>query len=157
MKKGLLIDTNLLLVMIIGSLEGGRYIKKSKRLDKFCVEDYHLLWQIVKNYSDDYSDIWITPYIAAEVSNLIDLHGQARTDVLEIAREIFSLLKQAETLIAEDCKGNFFLEFGLTDNSIIRLSEKFDIITNDHRMATPLFTISPERIMPYVPFKELNS
>lgn len=153
MKKGLLIDTNLLLVMIVGGLEEGRYIEKSKRLGDFCVEDYHQLWLLVEAYSD----VWITPYIAAEVSNLINLHGQARVRVFELARKIFSLFKQVETWISEDCEGDLFLKFGLTDNSIIRLSESLDIITSDHRMASPLFATNPERVIPYVPFKQLNS
>ena len=74
MKDGLLIDTNLLLVMIIGGIDEGRYIEKSKRLGAFCVEDYDLLWKIVR----DHTEVLITPYIATEVSNLIDLDGDAR-------------------------------------------------------------------------------
>lgn len=153
MRDRLLIDTNLLLVMIIGGLDDGRYIEKSKRLGKFCVEDYYLLWELVKGYKE----VWITPYIAAEVSNLIDLDDQAGIRAFELAREIFSLFKQVETLIVEDCNGGFFVKFGLTDNSIIKLSKDFDVLTNDERMAIPLFTASPDRIIPYVPFKVLNS
>ncbi|NLB31569.1 MAG: hypothetical protein GX822_07940 [Alcaligenaceae bacterium] len=114
---------------------------------------YYLLWKLVQGYKD----VWITPYIATEVSNLIDLNGQAKIRVFELAREVFALFKEVETLVAEDCKDDFFLEFGLTDSSIIKLSEKFDIITNDHRMANPLFKANPDRIIPYVPFKVLNS
>lgn len=153
MKDRLLIDTNLLLVMIIGRIGKGQYIKKSKRLSAFCVEDYDLLWKIVGNYTE----VLITPYIAAEVSNLIDLDGDARIEAFEVAREIFSFFTQAETLIANDCKGDFFLKFGLTDNSIIMLSEDVDILTNDHRMLTPLYAKSPERIIPYISYKALNS
>ncbi len=153
MENGLLIDTNLLLVMVIGGVEEGRHIKKSKRLQNFCIEDYHQLWEVVKGYRE----VLITPYIAAEVSNLIDLDNHAGIIAFELAREIFSLFKQAETLIADDCKGEFFLKFGLTDNSIITLSKDYDILTNDHRMAIPLFTASPGRIIPYVPYKVRNS
>ncbi|WP_249605169.1 hypothetical protein [Chromobacterium sp. IRSSSOUMB001] len=152
MKDGLLIDTNLLLVMIIGSVDEGRYINKSKRLGEFCVEDYYALWKIVENYKE----IWITPYIAAEVSNLIDLNGYAGVKAFELARELFGHFKQAKTLISDDCKDDLFISFGLTDNSIINLSKEFDILTNDQRMLIPLYTVSPERIVPYIPFKVLN-
>ncbi len=150
MKDGLIIDTNLLLVMIIGGIDEGRYIEKSKRLGAFCIEDYKKLWEITK----DYKEVLITPYIAAEVSNLIDLDDQARMRVFELAREIFSFFKQAESLIFDDCKGDFFLKFGLTDNSIIRLSKDYDVLTNDHRMA---YTVSHERIIPYIPYKVRNN
>lgn len=153
MKDGLLIDTNLLLVMIIGGIDEGRYIEKSKRLGAFCVEDYDLLWKIVR----DYTEVLITPYIATEVSNLIDLDGDARSKAFAVAREIFSFFTQAETLITNDCTGDFFLQFGLTDNSIITLSKDVNILTNDQRMLTPLYAKSPERIIPYIPYKALNS
>ena len=81
MKTGVLIDTNLLLVMIMGGVDEGRYISKSKRLGDFCIDDYHMLWELVKGYRE----IWITPYIAAEVSNLIDLDGYAGAKAFEIA------------------------------------------------------------------------
>lgn len=151
MKDGLLIDTNLLLVMIIGGIDEGRYIEKSKRLGDFCVEDYYLLWEFVKNYKD----VWITPYIATEISNLIDLDDQARVRAFELAREMFGIFKQVETSISKDCQDNLFLEFGLTDNSIINLSKNFDVLTNDLRMAIPLYTVSPERIIPYIPYKKI--
>ncbi|PID81069.1 hypothetical protein CSB20_04330 [bacterium DOLZORAL124_64_63] len=153
MKDGLLIDTNLLLVMIIGRIDEGRYIEKSKRLGDFCIEDYYQLWAFVKGYKE----VLITPYIAAEVSNLIDLNDQARIRAFELAREIFSLFRQAETLISNDCKGDFFLKFGLTDNSIITLSKDFSVLTNDHRMLIPLYKVSPERIIPYIPYKKRNN
>ena len=106
MKSRLLIDTNLLLVMIIGGVDEGRYIQKSKRLNDFCIEDYHRLWSLAK----EYKEIWITPYIATEVSNLIDLKSQARLRAFELAREIFSFFKQVDSSINEDCQGDFFPE-----------------------------------------------
>lgn len=48
---------------------------------------YYLLWKLVQGYKD----VWITPYIATEVSNLIDLNGQAKIRVFELAREVFAL------------------------------------------------------------------
>lgn len=153
MKNGLLIDTNLLLVMIIGGIDEGRYIEQSKRLNAFCIEDYYILWEIVKQYKE----VWITPYIATEVSNLIDLNGHAGVRAFELAREIFGYFKQAETLISDDCKGGFFTRFGITDSSIISLSKDFYILTNDTRMFAPLYDVSPERIVPYMTYKAINS
>ena len=137
-----MIDTNLLLLMIIGGVDEGRYIEKSKRLNGFCVEDYYRLWNFVKCYEE----VWITPYIAAEVSNLIDLNGEARDRAFELAREIFCQFKQINTSVFDDCKGIFFIKFGLADSSIIDLSGEFDILTNDRRMNVPLYAKSPLRI-----------
>lgn len=149
MSDRLLIDTNLLLVMVIGGVDDGRYIEKSKRLGHFCIEDYRQLWGLV----EEYKEVWITPYIAAEVSNLIDLDSYASKKAFEIAREIFSIFNQAKTLISDDSKHDFFINFGLTDSSIINLSKDFDILTNDQRMLIPLYTANPDRIIHYIPFK----
>ena len=48
MKTGVLIDTNLLLVMIMGGVDEGRYISKSKRVGDFCIDDYHMLWSLLR-------------------------------------------------------------------------------------------------------------
>lgn len=148
MNDRLLIDSNLLLVMIIGAVEDGRHIKNSKRLKSFCIEDYNQLWKIVESYKE----VWITPYIATEISNLIDLDGHARSLAFQMAREIFGLFKQVDTSVFDDCKDEFFINFGLTDSSIINLSKDFDILTNDKRMLLPLYSASPDRICPYIPY-----
>lgn len=151
MKDGLLIDTNLLLVMVIGGVDEGRYIEKSKRLSGFCIEDYINLWRLVA----EYKAVWITPYIAAEVSNLIDLDGDVGARIFDLAREVFNQFKQIDSSISDDSKGSFFIEFGLTDNSIINLSKTIDIVTNDQRMLTPLYTVSPDRIIPFIRHKDM--
>lgn len=150
MKDGLLIDTNLLLVMIIGGVDEGRYIKKSKRLGSFCIEDYDTLWETVK----DYEDIFITPYIAAEVSNLIDLKDEARVKAFEIARIIFSKCKQAKTFISDDCKGDTFLKLGLTDNSIVTLSKNVHVLTKDYNLAGRIDKINPGMVTLYISCKD---
>jgi hypothetical protein len=136
--------------MIIGAVDNGRYIERSKRLGKFCVRDYEILWELAGGYKE----ILLTPYIATEVSNLIDLDEYARVRAFEFAREIFANFKQANVSILEDSRDDLFLEFGLTDSSIINLSRDIDILTNDYRMLHSLYKVSPDRIMPYTPFKE---
>lgn len=148
--NGLLIDANLWLLMIIGGVDEGRYIAKSNRLGAYCLEDYDSLWKLAGTYKE----IWITSYIAAEVSNLIDLKGEAADKAFHLARVIFSTLRQVDTSIAQDCEGSFFIRFGLTDNSILKLSDKFDILTNDKKMLIPLYEIGSNNIIPFTPTKE---
>lgn len=150
-KRGLLIDANLLVLMIIGRVGDGHFIGSSDRLNDYCLEDYDKLWQFVRSYEE----IFITPYIAAEVSNLIDLKGRARDEAFEIAKLIFQEFKQMETSIAKDCANLAFIKFGLTDTSIIASSEDIDILTNDHRMLNMLS--SNNQVLPYTPVKVLRS
>ena len=58
MPKHLIIDTNLLVLLVIGAVEEGIHIRNSKRLNAFDISDYDK----VLNIMDDYDDVFITPY-----------------------------------------------------------------------------------------------
>lgn len=146
MKKHLIIDTNLLLLLVIGAVEGGRHIRNSKRLNAFNISDYDNVLKIMSNYDD----VFITPYIATEVSNLIDLKGDARILAYKIAKNLFSVFRKIDVDLDQDCESDLFLTFGVTDNSLIRLAPNYFILTNDHRMLVPLFKSSKDTIIPYI-------
>lgn len=146
MKKRLIIDTNLLLLFIIGAVEEGRHIQNSNRLSKFNKSDYFKIVQIIS----EYDELHITPYIVTEVSNLIDLNGHAKTIAYEIAQNLFcNFFKKIDIKIEEDCNSEFFLKFGITDSSLVNLASNFYILTNDHRLLTALYTKSTNHIIPY--------
>lgn len=141
----LIIDTNLLLLLVIGAVEGGRHIQNSNRLNGFDLEDYDVVLEVLKRHEA----VFITPYIAAEVSNLIDLKGRASRLAYEIARALFAQFNQIESDIIEDSESEDFLNFGITDSSLIRLAPKYTILTNDDRLLGPLFKAGPSNIIPY--------
>ncbi|NLY64991.1 MAG: hypothetical protein GX070_08575 [Alcaligenaceae bacterium] len=151
MARRLIIDTNLLLLLVIGAVEGGRHIHNSKRLGAYDITDYDAVLACMKKYKE----VCITPYIAAEVSNLIDLDGHAGVLAYGIARELFSCFKEIDTIINDDCEPDYFLRFGITDSSLIRLAPGFDILTNDKRMLDMLFAASPNTIIPYEFIKQV--
>jgi hypothetical protein len=92
-------------------------------------------------------EVAITPYIATEVSNLIDLNGEAKDKAFEIARRLFSEFKQINSEIKTDIQGDTFLFFGLTDNSLIGLVDEYLIFTNDKRLSVPLFAKNPQNVL----------
>lgn len=146
MAKRLIIDTNLLLLLVIGAVEGGRHIRNSDRLNAFTTLEYDNVLKIMS----EYDDVFITPYIATEVSNLIDLDGHARTLAYEIAQNLFSKeFKKIEVDLAADCDSEFFERFGITDASLINLAPDYYILTCDHRLLEPLFASSPDTIIPF--------
>lgn len=154
MTKGkLIIDTNLLLLLVIGGVEGGRHIKNSNRLNKFNIKDFDNIVSVIKQFDQ----ICITPYIATEVSNLIDLHGHASDLAYEIARNLFSMFNQIDSDINSDCSAENFLTYGITDNSLIRLAPEYIILTDDSKLLTPLFAASPDNIIPYAAVKLATS
>lgn len=144
-QKKLIIDTNLLLLLVIGAVEGGRHIKNSKRLNKFTLQDYQTVIDVMVNHQE----VCITPYIAAEVSNLIDLHGYASRLAYETARILFSQFRQIHSDIATDSAQHTFLAYGLTDSSLVRLAADHTILTDDQRLFGALFSACAENILPF--------
>lgn len=138
--RKIIVDTNILLLMIIGAVENGAYIKSSKRLKSFNMEDY----SIILNFLDSYpkKQRFITPYIATEVSNLIDLRSNAKILAYEVARLIFDEFSQLDVTINNDCNCPYFSSFGITDVSLIHLSSEYEIFTNDDKLATILYKLT---------------
>lgn len=145
MPKRLIIDTNLLLLLVIGMVEEGRHIRNSKRLKAFNTSDYDKVVKIMSGYDE----VHITPYIATEISNLIDLDGHAKSLAYQAAKYLFSLFKKIDVDIDTDCESEYFLKFGITDSSIINLAPNYFILTCDHRMLEPLYKNSKDTIIPY--------
>ncbi|MGF6399368.1 hypothetical protein ABH905_003034 [Pseudomonas frederiksbergensis] len=134
-KREIVIDTNLLLLLIIGSVEDGKFISSSKRLKKFSVDDYHLLLKAIKIFGEGYT----TKYIAAEVSNLIDLDSYAQEKAFEIARAMFGTFKEINSDLNNDLSHRYFSEYGLTDSKLIELASTHLIFTDDERLSPLLW------------------
>lgn len=144
-KKKLIIDTNLLLLLVIGAVEGGRHIQNSKRLNKLTLQDYDAILDVMASHQE----ICITHYIATEVSNLIDLTGYASRLAYETARILFSQFRQIHSDIATDSAQHTFLAYGLTDSSLVRLAIDHTILTDDQRLFGALFSACAENILPF--------
>jgi rRNA-processing protein FCF1 len=141
----LIVDTNLLLLIVIGAIDDGKHIKNSKRLNNYNEKDY----QTVLEFISHYDEVFITPYIATEVSNLIDLDRTVRDKVFEFAREFFKTLTHIASDINNDSIGDSFIKYGLTDNSLIRLVNDYHILTNDGRLCEYLVLINQKNVIPY--------
>ncbi|MBX8563426.1 hypothetical protein K5D44_01890 [Pseudomonas cichorii] len=144
-RKKLVIDTNLLLLLVIGAVEEGRHIRSSKRLNKFAIKDY----DVIREFMSGYEGICITQYIATEVSNLIDLTGHARDLAYEIARLLFIQFEEIDTSIKQDTGTAHFITYGITDSSLVALASRYSILTDDNRLLGPLFEAGQEYVIPF--------
>jgi len=143
----LVIDANLLLLLVIGAVEEGRYISKSKRLRNFDLTDYDNVVKIMSSFNE----VCITSYIATEVSNLIDLHGTSGQLAFRIARGLFSFFTEISTSIRDDCSPGYFEYFGITDSSLIRLVSECKVLTSDNRLCAVLYKVNPKNVLQYCP------
>jgi len=133
--KGVLIDTNLLLVYFVGVYDPQR-IAKFKRTVAFAVEDFYTLLAFFKFFDR----VVTTPNILTEVNGF---SNQLPDDIKpayypEFAKHLAGL----EEHYIESRKVSslaHFNKFGLTDAGIIELvRDQFLVLTNDLRLASYL-------------------
>lgn len=111
--RGVLIDTNLLVLLIVGSVNRDR-ISQFKRTSNYTAADWDLLTGILEQIPRRYA----IPHILAEVSALTDLKGPE----LEIARHILhravSLMEELPIPSLAACSSAYYHRLGLTDAAI---------------------------------------
>ena len=156
-QAGILVDTNLLILLFVGLLERD-YIPRFERTKSFTPTDYDALLQLLRNFSR----IIVTPHILTEMSNLA---GRLRGD----RREEFYLILAA---MLADTAGYFVIDeqnrpaklvcmepefrfVGLTDAGILhRASHKhFLVLTDDG----PLSWHLNRRRIDFINFRDLQA
>jgi len=124
--SGLLVDTNLLLLYLIGRTNRNR-ISKFKRTQAYTIEDFDLLHRFMA----EFKTLITTPHVLTEVSNLGDLYGQER----EVFRSWFvrtvegsrEHCDESRLVLKESC----FHRLGLTDAAIVALTRHNSLFLTD--------------------------
>lgn len=132
-RRGLLVDTNILLVYFVG-LYDPKTIPKFKRTCSFAVEDFNTIVSVLKFF-----DVVVTtPQILTEISNFI---GQLPE---KTASECFGFFSKAVEVLDEHhlparkiaANNPAFQKFGLTDSGIALLAkDKYLVLTDDLRIS----------------------
>lgn len=133
--KDVLIDSNLLLLLVIGDYNP-KIIQKYKRTCQFVEEDYYTL----KYLLDLFGKIITTPNILTEVSNLSgSLEGKGKGECFLKFKGRINLLSEdfCPSTEAADCR--HFPTIGLTDSVILKISQrKLLVLTEDATLTTIL-------------------
>ena len=124
----LLLDTNLLVLLVVGLTDRG-LILKHKRTRTFEPADYDLLLEILASFDT----VVVTPHILAEASNLLAQTGEPALSAL---RTTFAALVEAqeERYVAarDSVRQPAFLRLGLTDTAILGLAgDDLALLTTD--------------------------
>jgi len=149
-RKGLLIDTNLLLLLVVGSYDRD-LIGGFKRTVTFTAKEFDLLLR----FANQFSTIVTTPHILTETSNFIhQLRGMHRTRVGIVLRSLVEHAQEkhesARTLVAKDD----FLRFGLTDTAIIDIAPEQHLVLTDD---LPLVHLLQNRGIDAINFNHLRT
>jgi rRNA-processing protein FCF1 len=138
--KGLLVDTNLLLLLFVGSVDP-QLVSKFERTKSrgFTANDFQLLQKLICFFG---GKVITTPNILTEVSNLSrKLHGELRVRYFtQFGKYVRAF--QEKYSPSKDCSTEaHFIALGLTDSSIVLVSEKnFLVLTDDFPLAATLGT-----------------
>ena len=133
--KGLLVDTNLLLLYFIGAYDPER-ISRFKRTMAFTIDEFLLLAMFLGLFEK----IITTPNILTEVSNL---SGQLPENLRAFFWEDFAGrmidLQESYTPSTTISASPHFTKFGLTDSGIVGLvKHKYLVLTDDLKLAAYL-------------------
>jgi len=129
LKGSLLIDTNLLVLFVVGTASK-EYITKHKKLTEFTVEDYDRLVKIIARASE----VLVTPNTLTETSNLAAyINEPARSKVLNVLRTVIASASQERYVpssIAAERKE--FIRLGLADAVLLEIAAKdVTLLTTD--------------------------
>lgn len=129
--KGILVDTNIMLLFFVGTLNRER-IAKFKRTQQFTPRDYDLLISTLLGFQT----IVTTPNIVTEVSSLINQLGEPeRSGCYRIFAERVASLEEVFLPSRDIASLEWpFVKYGLTDYGIAKISQnKYLVLTDDLR------------------------
>lgn len=134
-RKGILIDTNILLLHFVGTINRKR-ISAFNRTEKFVPDDYDLLQRIIAHFEQ----VIITPNVMTEVSNLMDKIGEPeRSRCFALLAQVIPQLSEFYLESQSIAANSGFTKFGLTDCGILDLArEQYLVLTDDLKLAVYL-------------------
>lgn len=126
--KGLILDTNLLLLLVVGSASK-EYISKHKRLRAYSEIDFDLLTELISPAPS----ILVTPNTLTETSNLIGhIAEPARTKILEVFCDYIRAADEHYCESRQAIGRKEFLRLGLTDSVLLHeTTNSFILLTAD--------------------------
>jgi len=126
--KGLLLDSNLLLLYFIGLYDCNK-ISTFKRTTKYTIEDFDRIFSIIEFFDR----VITTPHILTEISNLSgQLPDKIRSHYFHIFAKQIKLLEEKPLPSKDLCDSECFRKFGLTDSGIVEISrDTYLVITDD--------------------------
>jgi hypothetical protein len=123
----LLIDTNLLVLFAVGSVNPDR-IESFKRTRQYTRDDYELLVRVIGNRS-----LYTVAHVMAEVSNLVDLDEPERLQARRFLAQTISVSQEPHISSGQASESSLYERFGLVDAaiSIVAREKKCSVLTDD--------------------------
>jgi len=132
--KVAVIDTNLLLVYLVGCIDPQMINKFKKTNSRYCVEDFDILENIIRKFNK----FATTPNILTEVSNLGgQLKNNAKKKFFILLAQFIQKIPEKYIRSSEISKDEHFIKFGITDRGLLELAKtEHLIITDDFKLSS---------------------
>ncbi|MFL9828324.1 PIN domain-containing protein [Rhodoplanes sp. SY1] len=132
--KGILVDTNLMVLVVVGTYAIQR-ISTFKRTRQYTIDDYALMMRILAFFERRVT----TPNILTEVDNLTrqlpeDEHDAISETMVQLVSTMFEVYQPATPIMRTD----LYPDLGLTDCATVALSQDFLVLTDDYRLSNVL-------------------
>ncbi len=140
---GILVDTNILLLLFIGNVDPNR-IQHFKRTTQFTIEDFNLLKKLLSCFDR----IICTPNILSEINSLSSQLGDPfkKYFFVSFSKEI-ELIDEKYLSSIDASTMSEFIKFGLTDTVTIGLSNgSLLVLTDDFKLSQYLACIGVDTI-----------
>lgn len=125
--RGLLVDSNILLLYFIGKYSQA-LITEFKRTRQYTKDDFYMILNIFSYFKK----IVTTPNILTEISNLSNqLTGRVRSEFYIEFRKQFMILSERYLPSQEVSESRYFPSFGLTDSVIIEAAKDNYLVLTD--------------------------
>ena len=133
--KGVLLDTNLFILLIVG-LVGVKHIATHKKLKSYSEEDFKLLAATL----DTCRKFVVTPHVLAETSNLVvhGMHGELETKAYLSLQAISQEAKFVEThdSISTIVLNTGYTQYGVSDIGLLEaLKDGLVLLTDDFKLS----------------------
>jgi hypothetical protein len=127
-QRRLLIDSNLLVLYIVGSVNIKR-ITSFKRTNKYLPADYRLLTDLM----GEFLEIFTVPQVIAEVSNLTDMDGRERVLAREMLRQVIHQTTESGVSSSAASRHTLFPGLGIADAALAVASQELNcmVLTDD--------------------------
>ncbi|HLH15584.1 MAG TPA: hypothetical protein VKX45_00115 [Bryobacteraceae bacterium] len=126
--RGVLIDTNLFVLFIVGSVQRDR-ISSFKRTQAYTPADWDLLTGLIEQIPRRY----VVAHVLAEVSSLTDMKGSDLATARQFLRRTISLMEEVPVPSIAACESPIDPQLGLTDAAISYAVRQCgcSVLTND--------------------------
>jgi hypothetical protein len=121
--KGVLVDSNLLVLLLVGSVNKRR-ILDFKRTQNFAIEDFDLLSGLINWFGR----LITTPHVLSQVSDLTDLPGKDLRTIRELFGTLVEQMEESYELSKVLVTHDLFSRLGLTDAAISTVCARGDLV-----------------------------